>query len=96
MLTSAEREQLDYYQKQLALPRFSFIIRHGLSWAIALLLIMSLIEYFGQHKTLQMQWDTGLPLRMIVILAGGLIYGWISRTIAERKYRALKEKGGIS
>lgn len=92
MLTAKEKAQVESYQKQLNQPPWKFILVYGWTWAILVLIIMSLIELLFDKKSFQEQWADGLPLRIGVFLFGGLLYGLFHRVIIEKKFNELKKK----
>lgn len=96
MLTEKEKKELLNYRQQLEMPPFRYILIHGLTWAILLIILMSLIEYIFLKRSLQVQWEEGLLLRIVIMPFAGLLYGWINRQIILNRYRKLKAKESIN
>jgi uncharacterized membrane protein YbhN (UPF0104 family) len=92
MLNEKEKNILLHYEKGLKTSKWKYIIINGLVWGILVLLVMSLIEYFFQKKTLEEQWKDGLLIRIIIMPFAGLLYGWFMRRTMERKHSELKQK----
>jgi hypothetical protein len=92
MLSEKDRKLLTMYERQLQAPRWRFIVLNGLLWGVLVLIFMSLVEYFFRKKTFTEQWNDDLPGRLIIMPIAGLVYGWIMRRIAEKKYRELKQQ----
>lgn len=95
MLNEKEKNALRIYNEQLRMPKLKYILIHGLTWGILLLVIMSLIEIFIMKKSLQQQWEEGLLTRIIIMPFAGLLYGWISRRIIEKRFSELQKKESI-
>lgn len=92
MLTENEKKILAAYEKRLQKPKWKFIIVNGLIWSGLVLMIMILQQFFIRGKSFKHQWDEGLPIRLIFLVIGGLIYGWIIHVLIKRKCDQLTQK----
>jgi cytochrome bd-type quinol oxidase subunit 1 len=93
MLTDKERKVLAMYQKQLAIPRWKYIIVYGvLIFGTAILLGIIGVRYFVNKQSLQQQWDNNLWLDFIFMPAAGIAFGWFTRKQAVRNCKLLEEK----
>ena len=92
MLSENEKKILAAYKKRLRKPKWKFILVNGSIWSALVLIIMVLQQYFVRGKSLKQQWDEGLPVSLIFLVLGGLLYGWIIRVLMQRKYDQLKQK----
>lgn len=96
MLTQQEEKLLQYYRKQLDMPKKNFIFFNGVLWGFLIVFFITLIQYFFDKKSLQQQWEEGMLSRIIVFFLFGLAYGWYNRRTMEKEYKKLKDKEGLS
>lgn len=92
MLNENEKKILAAYEKRLQKPKWEFIIVNGLIWSVLVLIIMLLQQYFMRGRSLKEQWEQGLPISLVFLFLAGLAYGWIIRSLIQKKYDHLKQK----
>lgn len=93
MLSENEKKILAAYEKRLQTPKWKFIIVNGLLWGVLVLIFMLVERYFFRKQSLKQQWDDGeLLVNLIFLLIAGLVYGWVIRSLIQRKYDQLKQK----
>lgn len=92
MLSDKERVILNSYERKLQKPKWQFIVGNGLVWGFLVFVIMFLERYFLRGKSLKEQWNDGLAIDLIFLPFAGLLYGWLIRTLINRKYQQLKQK----
>lgn len=90
MLTKYDERYLKQYSSQLQMPKWKFILVHGISWAVMVMVIVLPLEYFVFNKgsfTIP-----GFFIDVVIWLLGGVVYGWWSHWYLTRKCEAIQKK----
>lgn len=91
-MRSREEKELAGLEKNLAIPRWKYIVSNGLAWGISVSLILLLVDWVINGKSPARQWAEGYWANLLIMPFGGLLYGWLVRNMLERRYRKLKAR----
>ncbi len=98
-MTQIEEKQRARMEKDLAIPRWKYIVSNGIAWGISVSVLLFLVDWIIHKKSPASQWAEGFWMYLLIMPFAGLLYGWMVRTLLERRYRKLKsreENGGRS
>lgn len=97
MLTDRERKQLSVFEKRLAMPKWKFVLLHGvLAWGLTVAILITLYEMWAQKISVKELLDQELWIRVILFPLAGIVYGlWMWKFIG-RQQKKLKEKELLS
>jgi hypothetical protein len=93
MLSNIEKRQLANYEKQMALPKWKYILIYGvLAWGLTAGFIYSLISEFLGDISFAGLIKRELWINILAFGAGGLFFGLFMRNFIPRQIKRLKEK----
>ena len=93
MLTEIEKKQLERYERQLAIPKWKYILLYGvIGWGIAAAILVSLITMVLDRHSIQHILQKEIWFNLIFFPIGGIVFGLYMRNFLPRQVKRLKEK----
>ena len=93
MLTEKEKKQLKVIEKQLQLPKWKYVLKHGvLFWGISATIFLTIFNLLFFQKSLQELWDINLFIKFIIFALVGIVVGLMMRNFSTKQSQKLKAK----
>jgi hypothetical protein len=93
MLSEKEISVKDLYEKRLALPKWKFVLIHGvLGWGLPVAIAVTLVDMWIDKKSFNEMLQGEMWVNLAAFPLAGIIFGLVLRRIIHKKYLKLKDK----
>ena len=93
MLNEIEKRQRASYERQMALPKWKYILVYGvMAWGLTVGILVSLITMLLNKASYEQMLQRDLWFNLIGFPVGGIFFGLFMRQFIPRQLKRLKEK----
>lgn len=93
MLTAKEQRRLKRYEDDLIVPRWKYILIHGVIWwGIVTPVLITIFDLIFDGKSFQQLWNEHLWTRFLIFPLLGIFMGLFMRRMVAKQLSKLKEK----
>jgi NADH:ubiquinone oxidoreductase subunit 6 (subunit J) len=93
MLNAIEKRQLANYERQMALPKWKYILIYGvLAWGLTVGILVSVVTMLLNKVSFEQMFQRDLWFNLIGFPIGGIFFGLFMRNFIPRQIKRLREK----